>query len=178
MLRSIIICPDQELSSQLEEALAAVGEATVYRTLSQYPSVPDLVRTLRAHAPDLIFLSFEGVEQAEAVIKFLETEAEDAQIIGIHRAVDPAVLRTMMRQGVREFVGFPFDHRSLAESLRHCAALLERTPNPNLDDVKRAVSGNLCRCGTYPKVFAATLDVAQQRRQTAGLVTLVAGREA
>ena len=59
-----------------------------------------------------------------------------------------------------------------------CAALLERTPNPNLDDVKHAVSGNLCRCGTYPKVFAATLDVAQQRRQAAGLVTLVAGREA
>jgi xanthine dehydrogenase YagT iron-sulfur-binding subunit len=59
-----------------------------------------------------------------------------------------------------------------------CAALLERNPSPNLDDVKRAVSGNLCRCGTYPKVFAATLDVAQQRRQAAGLVTLVTGREA
>jgi xanthine dehydrogenase YagT iron-sulfur-binding subunit len=49
-----------------------------------------------------------------------------------------------------------------------CAALLERNPNPNLSDVKHAVSGNLCRCGTYPKVFAATLDVAQQR---ANLVT-------
>jgi xanthine dehydrogenase YagT iron-sulfur-binding subunit len=59
-----------------------------------------------------------------------------------------------------------------------CAALLERNPNPNLDDVKHAVSGNLCRCGTYPKVFAATLDVAEQRRQTAGLVSLVAGSEA
>jgi xanthine dehydrogenase YagT iron-sulfur-binding subunit len=56
-----------------------------------------------------------------------------------------------------------------------CAALLERNPNPNLSDVKHAVSGNLCRCGTYPKVFAATLDVAQQR---AGLVTLAAGTEA
>ena len=59
-----------------------------------------------------------------------------------------------------------------------CAALLDRNPNPNLDDVKRAVSGNLCRCGTYPKVFAATLDVEQQRKQTADLVTLVTGREA
>src|SRR5271170_3431261 len=56
-----------------------------------------------------------------------------------------------------------------------CAALLERNPNPNLADVKHAVSGNLCRCGTYPKVFAATLDVAKQR---AGLVTLGVGREA
>jgi len=59
-----------------------------------------------------------------------------------------------------------------------CAALLDRNPNPNLDDVKHAVSGNLCRCGAYPKVFAATLDVAHQRRQTADLVTLVTGREA
>jgi xanthine dehydrogenase YagT iron-sulfur-binding subunit len=58
-----------------------------------------------------------------------------------------------------------------------CAALLARNPNPNLDDVKRAVSGNLCRCGTYPKVFSATLDVAQQRKQTAGLVTLSTGWE-
>jgi xanthine dehydrogenase YagT iron-sulfur-binding subunit len=59
-----------------------------------------------------------------------------------------------------------------------CAALLDRNPNPNLNDVKHAVSGNLCRCGTYPKVFAATLDAAQQRRQTAALVSLVTGREA
>lgn len=59
-----------------------------------------------------------------------------------------------------------------------CAALLDRNPNPDLNDVKHAVSGNLCRCGTYPKVFAATLDVAQQRRQTADLISLVTGREA
>lgn len=42
-----------------------------------------------------------------------------------------------------------------------CAALLKRNANPSLDDVKYATSGNLCRCGTYPKVFAATLDVAK-----------------
>jgi aerobic-type carbon monoxide dehydrogenase small subunit (CoxS/CutS family) len=41
-----------------------------------------------------------------------------------------------------------------------CAALLERNPHPSEHDVRRAVSGNLCRCGTYPKVFAATLDAA------------------
>jgi aerobic-type carbon monoxide dehydrogenase small subunit (CoxS/CutS family) len=59
-----------------------------------------------------------------------------------------------------------------------CAALLERNPNPNLDDVKHAVSGNLCRCGTYPKVFAATLDAAKQPSRASGLVALVTGREA
>ena len=43
-----------------------------------------------------------------------------------------------------------------------CAALLERNPKPTLDDVKHAVRGNLCRCGTYPKVFDATLAAARQ----------------
>ena len=59
-----------------------------------------------------------------------------------------------------------------------CAALLERNPNPQLADVKHAISGNLCRCGTYPKIFAATLDAAQQRRQSAGLVNLNPAEEA
>jgi xanthine dehydrogenase YagT iron-sulfur-binding subunit len=42
-----------------------------------------------------------------------------------------------------------------------CAALVQHNPKPTLDDVKSAVSGNLCRCGTYPNVFAATLAAAQ-----------------
>jgi xanthine dehydrogenase YagT iron-sulfur-binding subunit len=37
------------------------------------------------------------------------------------------------------------------------AHLLEHNKKPTLDDVKHACSGNLCRCGTYPKVFAAVL---------------------
>jgi aerobic-type carbon monoxide dehydrogenase small subunit (CoxS/CutS family) len=43
-----------------------------------------------------------------------------------------------------------------------CAALVEKNKNPTLDDVKHACSGNLCRCGTYPKVFDATLAAAKQ----------------
>jgi aerobic-type carbon monoxide dehydrogenase small subunit (CoxS/CutS family) len=58
-----------------------------------------------------------------------------------------------------------------------CAALLGRNPNPTLADVKHAVSGNLCRCGTYPKVFAATLEVAQDK-QAASLLKLQPAQEA
>jgi len=47
-----------------------------------------------------------------------------------------------------------------------CAALLERNASPTLDDVKTATSGNICRCGTYPKVFEATLAAAGQRGAT------------
>jgi aerobic-type carbon monoxide dehydrogenase small subunit (CoxS/CutS family) len=42
-----------------------------------------------------------------------------------------------------------------------CAALVENNRNPSPEDVKAAISGHLCRCGTYPHVFAATLDAAK-----------------
>ncbi|HEX8523805.1 MAG TPA: (2Fe-2S)-binding protein [Tepidisphaeraceae bacterium] len=38
-----------------------------------------------------------------------------------------------------------------------CAALLEKNKSPKEEDVKEATRGNLCRCGTYPKVVAATV---------------------
>ena len=46
--------------------------------------------------------------------------------------------------------------------LMSCAYLLEHNKNPTLDDVKAATSGNLCRCGTYPKVFEAVLAAAKE----------------
>jgi aerobic-type carbon monoxide dehydrogenase small subunit (CoxS/CutS family) len=45
-----------------------------------------------------------------------------------------------------------------------CAALLERNPHPSLEEVKAATSGHLCRCGTYPHVFAATLAAAKDQK--------------
>ena len=37
------------------------------------------------------------------------------------------------------------------------AAALDRNPAANLDDIKHAIAGNICRCGTYPHVFKAAL---------------------
>src|SRR5436190_23602515 len=36
-------------------------------------------------------------------------------------------------------------------------ALLSQKPNPTEDDVRRGMSGNLCRCGAYPKILRAVL---------------------
>jgi xanthine dehydrogenase YagT iron-sulfur-binding subunit len=42
-----------------------------------------------------------------------------------------------------------------------CVALLEKNPHPTAEEVKAAISGHLCRCGTYPHVIAAALDAAR-----------------
>lgn len=44
------------------------------------------------------------------------------------------------------------------------AHMLKTNPNPTLDDVKKATRGNLCRCGTYPHVFKATLAAAKKMK--------------
>lgn len=45
-----------------------------------------------------------------------------------------------------------------------CASLLEANPKPTEQDVRRAIAGNLCRCGAYPRIFAATLEVASSSK--------------
>ena len=46
--------------------------------------------------------------------------------------------------------------------LMSCRALLHRNSKPSLGEIKAAVSGNVCRCGTYPHVFAAVLAASGQ----------------
>jgi isoquinoline 1-oxidoreductase alpha subunit len=39
--------------------------------------------------------------------------------------------------------------------IMQAAALLKDTPNPSDSDIDTAMSGNICRCGTYPRIRAA-----------------------
>ena len=41
-------------------------------------------------------------------------------------------------------------------------ALLRVNPDPSADDVVQWMSGNLCRCGTYPKIVTAVLAAAPE----------------
>jgi aerobic-type carbon monoxide dehydrogenase small subunit (CoxS/CutS family) len=41
-------------------------------------------------------------------------------------------------------------------------ALLNETPRPSLEQIKRGLSGNICRCGTYTNVFNAVLEASGQ----------------
>jgi isoquinoline 1-oxidoreductase alpha subunit len=42
------------------------------------------------------------------------------------------------------------------------AALLARKPNPTDADIDSAMSGNICRCGTYPRIRKAIKAAAQK----------------
>jgi aerobic-type carbon monoxide dehydrogenase small subunit (CoxS/CutS family) len=42
-------------------------------------------------------------------------------------------------------------------------ALFGAKQNPALDEIKKACSGNLCRCGAYPHIFKAAQGLAESR---------------
>ncbi|AQQ67202.1 (2Fe-2S)-binding protein [Microbulbifer agarilyticus] len=44
--------------------------------------------------------------------------------------------------------------------LMSAAALLANNPNPTEQEIDNAMSGNLCRCGTYPRIKTAIKDAA------------------
>jgi aerobic-type carbon monoxide dehydrogenase small subunit (CoxS/CutS family) len=54
-----------------------------------------------------------------------------------------------------------------------CASLLKHNAHPSRPEVAHAISGNLCRCGTYPRIFDAMEDLSKQgstATASAGLV--------
>jgi aerobic-type carbon monoxide dehydrogenase small subunit (CoxS/CutS family) len=40
-------------------------------------------------------------------------------------------------------------------------ALLQRTPEPSRDELLHAMDGNLCRCGSHPRVVKAVETAAR-----------------
>jgi isoquinoline 1-oxidoreductase subunit alpha len=49
--------------------------------------------------------------------------------------------------------------------LMSAAALLAKNKNPSDADIDAAMSGNICRCGTYPRIKAAIKDAAAMMRK-------------
>jgi len=44
-------------------------------------------------------------------------------------------------------------------------ALLDKNPDPKEEEVKEALAGNLCRCGTYPQHVKAVLETANNLKR-------------
>lgn len=75
----------------------------------------------------------------------------------------------------------PVQQAWLAEQVTQCGycqsgqimsavALLAKNPNPTDQDIDAAMQGNLCRCGTYPRIRKAIHLAAQQIREASALV--------
>jgi isoquinoline 1-oxidoreductase subunit alpha len=46
--------------------------------------------------------------------------------------------------------------------------LLKKNPHPSEPDIARAMEGNICRCGTYPRIVAAIRQATERRQGPEG----------
>lgn len=49
--------------------------------------------------------------------------------------------------------------------IMQAAAMLDLNPEPSDDEIDAVMSGNLCRCGTYPRIRAAVKSAAQKLQE-------------
>src|ERR1700676_453065 len=117
MLRGILICPDVDLNERLETVLNDVGVVSITRTLDHYPNSLELLRFLRAHAPQVIFISTESTIKALETAREIEKNTPGIQVVAVSRFCDPQILLEVMRAGIREFISLPFDRPALTEAL-------------------------------------------------------------
>jgi len=52
-----------------------------------------------------------------------------------------------------------------AGQLMSAAALLDANPNPSDQEIDAAMTGNICRCGTYVRIRAAIQNAARERNE-------------
>ncbi|MBZ5610745.1 MAG: hypothetical protein LAP38_20980 [Acidobacteriia bacterium] len=128
LLRGIIICPDVDLNERLEALLNEMGIVSVTRTLERYPNSLELLRVVRAHAPNVVFVSTESTAKAIEITRELEKNTPGIQILAMSRSCDPQVLLEVMRAGIREFVSLPFDRQALIDALVRIKDTIEDRP--------------------------------------------------
>lgn len=83
------------------------------------------------------------------------TTIEGAEHDAIGRAVQAAWLA----------LGVPQCGYCQSGQIMSAVALLRNTPQPTDGDIDAAMAGNICRCGTYPRIRAAIHRAARELRE-------------
>ena len=92
----------------------------------------------------------------------LALEAEGAEITTIEGLMDGEELGRV-QQAFKEKDAFQCGYCTPGQMMA-VEGLLRATPEPDLEEIRLGVSGNLCRCGTYPNIFKAARRASELKK--------------
>lgn len=141
--RELLVHPEETLLETLRDQLLLTGSK---RGCNQ--GVCGACTVLIDGAPVRACLSLSA-NCTEAQITTIEGLATSGELLPIQKA--------FIGEGAPQ-CGFCMSGMVLAAK-----ALLDETPNPNVDQVREGLSGNLCRCTGYVRVIDAVLAAAAGR---------------
>ena len=120
-------------------------------------------------APDRKLACGEGACGACAVLLDARAVASCLYPVAAAEGHEVVTIEGLSRNG-----GTPLQEAFVAEDALQCGfctpgqiiaatALLSATPEPTSEQIRTAMAGNLCRCGTYPKIERAILRATGSR---------------
>jgi len=89
------------------------------------------------------------------------TMAEGKEIVTIE-GLDPAMHKPLEEAWIQEEV--PQCGYCQSGQIMAAALLLKKKPNPTDADIDEAMTGNICRCGTYPRIRKAIHVAAKLKK--------------
>lgn len=112
-----------------------------------------------------------GVAQCGACTMLLDGEAVRACVLPVGAVAGKAVttIEGLSRPGRLHPLQQAWVDRNVPQcgycqtgQIMSAAALLAANSKPTRDEVAQVMAGNLCRCGCYPRIMQAILDVAER----------------
>jgi isoquinoline 1-oxidoreductase alpha subunit len=114
-----------------------------------------------------------GMAQCGACTVHIDGQAVRSCVAPVSRAADKEVTTI---EGLSPDLSHPLQRAWLEIDVPQCgycqsgqimsaAVLLKENPNPTDEDIDQALSGNICRCGTYPRIRQAIHRAAEMARK-------------
>lgn len=114
-----------------------------------------------------------GMAQCGACTIHLDGEAVRSCVTPVSKAVNKKITTI---EGLSNDNSHPLQKAWLLEDAPQCgycqsgqimsaAVLLKENPNPTDQDIDDAMSGNICRCGTYPRIRKAIHTAARLQKE-------------
>ena len=114
-----------------------------------------------------------GMAQCGACTVHLNGEAVRSCVTPVKRAENQKVITI---EGLSKDLNNPIQRAWIEEDVPQCgycqsgqimsaAVLLREKPNPTDQDIDDAMSGNICRCGTYPRIRKAIHLAAEMKKE-------------
>ncbi|GAA4216835.1 isoquinoline 1-oxidoreductase alpha subunit [Sagittula marina] len=98
----------------------------------------------------------DGQAQRSCVLRLEDVDGEVTTIEGLGQ---PDTLHALQQAWIDHQV--PQCGYCQSGQIMQAASLLAELPSPSDEDIDNAMAGNLCRCGTYPRIRAAIKSVAE-----------------
>lgn len=127
-MRAFLISPIEAQRKQFEAAIEPQRRTALSKVFDHYPAAEILARQVRAWAPEVIFLSMEDTEAADAVSRQITKEFPAIQQIALHSCQEPWVFRHVLSLRMRELLVTPVSPGELAHSLDQLSIHLEAHP--------------------------------------------------